>query len=163
MPFRCTTEWKTKEKKNCDKYFDIARGLTLLCDKKMTVIPIVTGALWTIPKGLIREWESWKSGAEQRASKLQHHLDRPELLEESKGFEETCYLSGSNKRKSAQIWSENLTMRNNNNNTNNNNNNGVIYFTELVVFMICVIDLKIIFKISPPYSRFISRNFIYVL
>ena len=46
---------KIKEnEKERDKYLDLARGLKKLWVVKLTSIPIITGALGTIPKGLVK-------------------------------------------------------------------------------------------------------------
>ena len=43
---------KSKESEKGDKYFDLARELKKTM--KVTVIPFVSGALGTVPKGLVR-------------------------------------------------------------------------------------------------------------
>ena len=48
---------KIKENKKRDKYLDLARELKKLWNLKVTVIPIITGELGTVPKGLVRELE----------------------------------------------------------------------------------------------------------
>ena len=51
-----------KERNKRDKYLDLARELKKkMWNVKMTVIPIVIGTLWTVPKGLEMALESWKS------------------------------------------------------------------------------------------------------
>ena len=45
---------KLKESKKKDKYLDLARELKKLWNMKMTIIPIVIGALGTVTKGLIQ-------------------------------------------------------------------------------------------------------------
>ena len=54
MDFTVSTNHRTKlkESEKKDKYFDLARELKKLCNMKVIVIPIVTGALGTITKGL---------------------------------------------------------------------------------------------------------------
>ena len=48
---------KLKESEKIDKYVDLARELEKkLCNMKVTVIPIVTGALGTITKELVQGW-----------------------------------------------------------------------------------------------------------
>ena len=47
---------------------------------KATVIPVVIGAHWMIPKSLIRGWRSWKLD-EPRPSKLQHCWNLRSVLE----------------------------------------------------------------------------------
>ena len=48
---------KIKENEKRDQYLDIARELKKRWNMKMTVIPIVAGALGTIPKGLVKRQE----------------------------------------------------------------------------------------------------------
>ena len=43
---------KIKESQKRDKYLDLARELRKQRNVRMTVIPIVVGALGTVPKGL---------------------------------------------------------------------------------------------------------------
>ena len=52
---------KIKESEKSDKYLDLARELRKLLNIRVTVIPIVIGALGTIPKGLEKDWKGWKS------------------------------------------------------------------------------------------------------
>ena len=48
---------KTKEDEKKDKYLDLAREVKKLWNMKMTLIPIVMGALGTVNKGLIQGLE----------------------------------------------------------------------------------------------------------
>ena len=48
---------KLKESEKRDKYLDLARELKKLWNKKVTVIPIVIGALGAVTKGLIKRLE----------------------------------------------------------------------------------------------------------
>ena len=45
---------KLKECEKKDKYLDLARELKKLWNMKMTIIPIVIGALGTVTKGLVQ-------------------------------------------------------------------------------------------------------------
>ena len=63
-----------------NKYLDLAREFGEGCTC-VTVIPIVVGALGTLPKGLERCWNSWKSGEKLKPFRLQHCSDRPYLCE----------------------------------------------------------------------------------
>ena len=64
---------KPKENEKKDKYLNLAKELKKkLRDVKVTVIPIVIGALGTASKGLIKCLED-----EWRPSKGQHYHDRP--------------------------------------------------------------------------------------
>ena len=51
---------KDGEKK--DKYFDLARELKKLWNMKVTIVPIVIGALGTITKGLLKGLEDLEIG-----------------------------------------------------------------------------------------------------
>ena len=48
---------KIKENEKRDKYFDLAGELNELWSMKVTVIPVIIGALGTIPKDLVRGME----------------------------------------------------------------------------------------------------------
>ena len=53
-----TDHWvKIKESKKVDKYLDFVRELKKLWNMKVTVIPIVVGALGMVPKGLEKSLE----------------------------------------------------------------------------------------------------------
>ena len=49
---------KIKENEKRDKFFDLGREVKKLWSMKLTVIPIVIGALGTIPKDLVRGWKT---------------------------------------------------------------------------------------------------------
>ena len=51
-----------KESEKKDKYLDLARELGKLCNMKVTVVPIVIGALGTIAKGLLKGLEDLEIG-----------------------------------------------------------------------------------------------------
>ena len=95
--------WKSKKMKR-DKYIDLPRELKKLWNMKMTVIPVIVGALgkW--------DWKSWKSEVELRPSKLQHSKDRPEYWEEFWRSEETCGHSDYSERQSANAYLEKLLL-----------------------------------------------------
>ena len=48
---------RVKECEKKDKYLDLARGLKKLWNMKVTVIPIIIGALDTVTKGLVQGLE----------------------------------------------------------------------------------------------------------
>ena len=48
---------KVKENEQIDKYWDLARELKKLWNMRVTVIPIIVGALRTVPKGLEKRLE----------------------------------------------------------------------------------------------------------
>ena len=50
-----------KESEKKDKYLDLARELKKkLWNMKVTLVPIVIGALGTVTKGLLNGWRTWK-------------------------------------------------------------------------------------------------------
>ena len=51
-----------KESEKKDKYFDLARELKKLWNMKVTIVPIVIGALDTVTKGLLKGLEDLKFG-----------------------------------------------------------------------------------------------------
>ena len=51
---------KLKEGEMKDKYPDLASELKKLWNMKVTIIPIVSGALGTVIKGLVKNWRIWK-------------------------------------------------------------------------------------------------------
>ena len=55
---------KDGEKK---KYSDLVRELKKkMWNMRLTVIPVVVGALGTVSKGMEKRWSSWKSEVESR-------------------------------------------------------------------------------------------------
>ena len=52
------------KKKERNKYIDLARELKKLWNMKVTVIPIVIGALGKIPKGLLKRLEDLEIGGQ---------------------------------------------------------------------------------------------------
>ena len=69
---------KLKENKKRDKYLDLARELKKLWSMKVTVIPIIIGALGSVTKVLIQGLDVLERKDEWRLSKLHHYLDQPE-------------------------------------------------------------------------------------
>ena len=53
---------KLKECEKKDKYLDFARELKILWNMKVTIVPIVIGALGTVTKGLLKGLEDWDLG-----------------------------------------------------------------------------------------------------
>ena len=88
---------KIKEIENIKKkYLHISRELKKkLQNICVTVIPIVIGALETVPEG---DWRNWYSDEESRPSRRQHCWARPEYSKGSWRREETCSHSNSNAR-----------------------------------------------------------------
>ena len=64
---------KIKGGEKRDKYQDLARELKMRWNMKVTVIPIVSSALGTIPKGLLKGLEDLKKEDKRKVSKLQHY------------------------------------------------------------------------------------------
>ena len=63
---------KSKIKKSEKKPLDHARELRKLWTMRLTLIPVVVGALGTVLKDFVKEWKSWKLDHEQSLSKLEH-------------------------------------------------------------------------------------------
>ena len=53
-----------KEREKKDKYLDLARELKKLWNMKVTIVPIVIGALGTITKGLLQGLENFEIGGQ---------------------------------------------------------------------------------------------------
>ena len=77
-------EWISEKR---DKYQELARELKKLRNSKVTVIPIVIGALGTLIEGLVKGLKDLEIRGEWRPSKLRHCWDRPEYWEESMRIE----------------------------------------------------------------------------
>ena len=86
---------------------------------KVTIIPIVIGAFGTVTKGLLKGLEDLEVGG---PFKLQYCWEQSEYWEESWKLEETCCLSNSSERPSANTDVKNSKDVNNDNDNNNNNN-----------------------------------------
>ena len=68
---------KLKESEKKDKYLDLAEKWEKLWNMKVTVLPVVIGALGTVTKRLVKGLEDLKI-TRRVVSKLQHYYDRPE-------------------------------------------------------------------------------------
>ena len=73
---------KLKESEKKPKYQDLSRELQNW-NKKVTVIPILIGALGRVTKDWYRDWWTWRLENEVRPSNLQHCRDWSEYWEES--------------------------------------------------------------------------------
>ena len=82
---------KLKEGGNRDKYLDLARELKKLWNMTVTVIPIVVGALGTIPKGLVKGTKDL------------------EIREQVETIQTTALLSSV--RKVLETWEEFLSLK----------------------------------------------------
>ena len=69
-------ELKECEKK--DKYLDFARESKKQWNMKVTIIPIVIGALGTVTEGLVQELEDLEITGQVELSKQQHYWNRPD-------------------------------------------------------------------------------------
>ena len=72
MDFAGSTDDKVKMKENIDNHLDLASDLKNLWNIKMTVVPIVVGALGTVVRSLKRNWKDWKSLEESGQYTLQY-------------------------------------------------------------------------------------------
>ena len=88
---------KVKEGKKRDNYLDLKKKRNM----KVTVIATVIDALVAIPKK--EGWRSWKLEDGQRPSKPQHRWGWPEYWKDPRRPEETCNLSDSSERPSADV------------------------------------------------------------
>ena len=61
---------KIKEKEKKEKYFELAKELRKLWNMKLTVIPVIIGALRTVPKGMERRLKELEIG--ERIDTIQH-------------------------------------------------------------------------------------------
>ena len=104
---------KLKECETKDKYLDLARDLKKLWNMKVTIIPIVFGAVVTVTKRLFKRLEDLEVWGRKENSKLQHCWEWPEYLEESWLLEETCSYSNSSEKPSAKTDVKNSQWVNN--------------------------------------------------
>ncbi len=89
---------------------------------KVTIVPIVIGALGTITKGLLKGLEDMEVGGRVETIQTTALLRRAKNPEKSSGdlrrLEETCCHSDSNEKPSANADLKNSKGVNNNNNNN---------------------------------------------
>ena len=57
----CCSSIPLKENEKIDKYLDLTKELKKLWNMKVMVIPVLGGALGTVPKGLEKKLGKWKS------------------------------------------------------------------------------------------------------
>ena len=76
-----------KESEKKDKYLDLARELKKLWNMKVTIVPIVIGALGKITKRLLKGLEDLEVGGRVETIQM---TARPEYWDESWRLEETC-------------------------------------------------------------------------
>ena len=78
---RLTTEKKLKECEKKDKYLDLVRKLKKLWNMKVTIIPIVIGALGTVTKGLLEGLEDLEVGGRVNTEKSPGDLRRLTVIQ----------------------------------------------------------------------------------
>ena len=69
MFLRTDNKVKIKENEKGDSYLDLAGELKKLCNINVMVMPVVIGALGTVPKSFVRELEELEMG--ERAETIQ--------------------------------------------------------------------------------------------
>ena len=68
----------------------------------LTVIPMVVGALGTIPKGLVKQLEDFKRGRRVETILTTASLGLARILRRSLRLEETCFSSNLSEQPSAK-------------------------------------------------------------
>ena len=86
-----------KESEKKDKYLDLARELKKLWKMKVTIVLIVIGAKGPIAKGLLKGLEDLEVGGRVETIQMTALLRMARILR----LEETCYLSNSSEKPSA--------------------------------------------------------------
>ena len=114
---------KLKESEKNDKSLDLAWEFKKLWNRKVTILPIVIGALCTVTKELLKELEDLEVEGRVETIQQQHYWEQLEYWEVSWKIEKTCCKSNSSEKPSANADVKNSQWVINNNNNNNNNNN----------------------------------------
>ena len=112
-----------KESEKKDKYLDLARELKKLWNMKVTIVPIVIGALGTITKGLLKGLEDLEIGGRTETIQTTALLGTTRILRRVLEIEETCCHSNSSEKLSVN------TDVKSSKEVNNNNNNIYIYIS----------------------------------
>ena len=110
---------------------------------KVTVIPVVIGALGTIPKGLVKGLEHLEKKGQVETIMTTTLLRSAKILRRDL---ETCCHSDSCEKPSANAHVKNSQWNNNNDNKNNNNN------------ITWIIDCLKMYKISGEVIKFIENT-----
>ena len=97
---------KLKESEKKDKYLDLARELKKLYNMKVTVIPIVIGALGTVTKGLVQGLEDLEIRGRVEIIQTTALLRTARIL---RRVLETCCHSNSSEKPSADAGRKNLS------------------------------------------------------
>ena len=84
-----------KESEKKDKYLDLARELKKLWNMKVTIVPIVIGALGTITKGLLKGLKDLEVGGRVET------IQTTALIRTARDLRETCYHLNSSEKPSA--------------------------------------------------------------
>ena len=103
---------RLKESEKKDKYFYLAREWKKLWNMMVTIIPIVIGAFGTVIKGLLKELGDLEIGSQEENIQTTALLRSARIL---RRVLETCYLSNSSERLSANTDMKNSQGVNNNN------------------------------------------------
>ena len=85
---------------------------------KVTILPIVIGALGTITKGLLKGLEDFEVGGRVETIQMTALMKTARILRRVWRLEETCYHSDSSEKSSANTDVKNSKGVNNNNNNN---------------------------------------------
>ena len=109
---------KMRESEKVNRYLDLARELKKLWNMRVTVIPIVIGALGMVPKCSEERLDELKFRGRIETIKTTALLRSAKILRKVMG---TCCHLDSCKRPSADAAVKILISNNNNNNNNNNN------------------------------------------
>ena len=84
-----------KESKKKDKYLDLARELKKLWNMKVTIVPIMIGALGTITKGLLKGLEDLEVGGRAETIQTTALLKTARILR--RVLETRCHSNSSEK------------------------------------------------------------------
>ena len=122
VDFAVPTDQRIKLKviKKKDKYFDLARELKKLWNMKVTIVPIVIGALGTITKGLLKGLEDLEVGGRVETIQTTALLRTARILRrvlETWGDLLSLRPQGKNNQQTL-MW-KTLMSKNNNNDKNN--------------------------------------------
>ena len=94
-----------KECEKKDKYLDLATELKKLWNMKVTIVPIMIGALGTITKGLLKGLEDLEVGGRVETIQMTALLRTARILR--RVLEETCCHSNSSEKPSANTDGKN--------------------------------------------------------
>ena len=98
---------KLKEREKKDKYLDLASELKKLWNLKVTVIPVIIGALATVTKGLVQGLEYLEIRGQVETVQTTALWRSARILRRVQEIKKTCYDSNS-----SEIPSTNADMKN---------------------------------------------------